>query len=218
MDILQIDGKKFNGTIQWPSLNNAKTKFRGTIQKDVIKFEEYEALTGADDVQLPSNYEGKLNSAGTMISGQVTTEHDGDDSSQSDETPTFHLDRIEITAPKKKKSSSSSSSSDDTFVAGKNLTGTIVIEQSFNLHIKKRKGDTIEGTIKWPTYKSKFKGKIQKDTMTFDEYEIVKQKVPDEKIILPRFYKSKVSRQNKLVEGDFGPNVNQTQGIFRMKI
>jgi len=220
MDILQIEGKKFSGTIQWPSLNNAKTKFRGTKQNDIIKFEEYEALTGADDVQLPSTYEGKLNSAGTMISGQVTTEQDDDSddsSSASLEIPSFHLDRIEVTAPKKD-ISSSSSSSDDTFLPGKKIVGSIIIEQSFNLHIKKKKGDTFEGTIKWPTYTSKFKGKVQNDTMNLDEYEIVKQKVPDEKIILPRFYKSKVDKKNNLIAGDFGPNVNQTQGTFTMKI
>jgi len=106
----------------------------------------------------------------------------------------------------------------DAFEPGKNYTGSIVIEQSFNFQIKKRKGTTIEGTIKWPTYKSKFKGKVEKQNMTFEEYEIVKQKVPDEKIVLPRLYKSKIDKSNSFIEGDFGPNVNQTQGTFKMKM
>lgn len=34
----------FNGEIKWPTLNNAHTKFRGIIDRETIKFEEYEVI------------------------------------------------------------------------------------------------------------------------------------------------------------------------------
>jgi len=217
LDILQVDGKKFTGSIQWPTLNNAKTKLRGTIENEVVKFEEYEAISNADDVQLPSNYEGKISVNGLMIDGQVTTAPDSDSDSDA-ENPSFHLDRIEQKPAAAKPKSSSSSSSDDTFDPGKSLAGSILIEQSFNMKIKKRKNTTIEGIIKWPTYKSKFKGKVENGTLNFEEYELIKQKLPEETITLPRFYKCKVDRKTGSIEGDFGPTLKHTQGTFKMKI
>ena len=47
------------GNLVWPGLD-AKTKIRGTMDKESLSFEEYEVVKG-DDVVVPTNYDGKLN-------------------------------------------------------------------------------------------------------------------------------------------------------------
>lgn len=76
----------FAGTVLWPTLNSAKTKFKGTISGDNIIFEEYEIINGENDVEVPNKYIGKLGSDG-IISGKTDT---SDPEAQS----TFELKRI----------------------------------------------------------------------------------------------------------------------------
>ncbi len=71
-----------DGTITWPTLNDAITKFLGMVDKNNnFKFREYEAIRGEDEVELPANYKGKIRENG-IIEGQVlvpqeiTTESD----------------------------------------------------------------------------------------------------------------------------------------------
>jgi len=79
LQLSSLRGAKITGTVEWPTLSNAKTKLRGTIESSVFKFEEYEAITGADSVQIPSFYSGKLENDGKTIKG--TTLSGGDDDS-----------------------------------------------------------------------------------------------------------------------------------------
>ena len=39
-------GNNISGEIHWPTLNSAKTKFRGTVKGNQIEHEEYEVITG----------------------------------------------------------------------------------------------------------------------------------------------------------------------------
>src|SRR4051812_26468316 len=72
MVVKERNGNAFGGEIQWPTLNSAKTKFRGTITGDSISFEEYEAISGQDDVEIPMKYSGKV--SGNSMTGK--NEHD----------------------------------------------------------------------------------------------------------------------------------------------
>jgi hypothetical protein len=70
MTVTSVDGNAIEGTIDWPTLNNAKTKFRGTASAPSFVFEEYEAIRGEEDVELPAQYNGKFDTDYT-ISGKV---------------------------------------------------------------------------------------------------------------------------------------------------
>jgi len=49
---------EIKGMIMWPSLQKAKTKFRGKISGTKIEFEEYKVLSGKDFVDVPNQYSG----------------------------------------------------------------------------------------------------------------------------------------------------------------
>lgn len=86
--IMRVDERKanaFSGTIQWPTLNSAKTKFKGTIKGDDITFEEYEVVTGQDDVEVPMKYVGRVN--GNSITGK--NEHPDEECAS-----TFKMDKL----------------------------------------------------------------------------------------------------------------------------
>jgi len=190
MDIITISdlGKKINGTIQWPTLNNATTKFKGLVEGDTIRFEEYEAITGEDEVQIPSNYVGKLTNDGNTLKGKIVTDADNSDSDSDTDSPTFQLDKIKgldddsdseaVNTPVKSDKSDKSSSSAEKLQAGSKLSGTCYIQHPFSIKITKRKGVTLEGTVKWPEQqcKTKIKGKIENDILTFEEYELIEKK------------------------------------------
>ncbi|EGG18206.1 hypothetical protein DFA_03693 [Cavenderia fasciculata] len=50
-----------NGTIHWPTMSDAITKFKGTLKGHELKMEEYELVQGNDDeIELPNNYEASV--------------------------------------------------------------------------------------------------------------------------------------------------------------
>lgn len=53
-----------------------------------VAFEEYVAISGEDEVQIPSSYKGTLNNAGTMIKGKTVPADDDDEA-------TFQLDLLD---------------------------------------------------------------------------------------------------------------------------
>jgi len=77
----------FNGIIQWPTLNSAQTKFRGSIAGDTIEFEEYEVLKGEDDVEVPMKYLGKISE--NTIQGKVAHE-------EEENACSFKLEKISV--------------------------------------------------------------------------------------------------------------------------
>lgn len=82
LTVTSFTKKKMEGTIMWPTLN-AVTVWLGNIRKDGQKlvFTEYEALLGAENIELPNNYSCEL--CGNLLSGHIITK-DGTD-------PTFVL-------------------------------------------------------------------------------------------------------------------------------
>jgi hypothetical protein len=53
LTIVQRTNDDLEGTILWPTLGNSLTKMKGTVNSDVLQFEEYEAVRGKDEVEIP---------------------------------------------------------------------------------------------------------------------------------------------------------------------
>ncbi len=104
MVVKERNGANFAGEIQWPTLNSAKTKFKGTVKGDgntflllaalilsALEFEEYEAISGADDVEIPMKYSAKV--ASNTIEGK--NHHD-----DAELLSTFTMEKISTPAAK----------------------------------------------------------------------------------------------------------------------
>jgi len=83
INILKVDGKTIEGTIKWESLDSI-TRFLGIVAKSKLKFTEYEAICGPENVQIPMNYTAVINQ--NTISGKVL----------SDDKATFNVEFIGI--------------------------------------------------------------------------------------------------------------------------
>eukprot|EP00727_Mastigamoeba_balamuthi_P011365 m51a1_g6851 hypothetical protein (543) ;mRNA; r:98277-100002 len=82
------EGCKLEGKIQWPTLNGAETKFRGTVSAaGAVVLDEYEVVKGQDDVEVPNKYVGRI--TGTAVLGEV----------EGNAGATFRLDHIPGPAP-----------------------------------------------------------------------------------------------------------------------
>lgn len=64
-------GRHIEGTICWPTLANAITKFRGDTKGRTLTFVEYEVVQGADQVEVPTKYEVEFDAALRNASGRV---------------------------------------------------------------------------------------------------------------------------------------------------
>lgn len=69
LKIASVKGNKVEGTIDWPTMNDAKTKVNGTIDGCQFEFTEYEVIQGEDEVEIPVTYLGEISD--TSIEGQV---------------------------------------------------------------------------------------------------------------------------------------------------
>ena len=65
-------GLHLEGTITWPSLGGATTKFRGDVRGRKLALVEYEAISGADQVSLPTAYEVIFEPNSATAHGKVT--------------------------------------------------------------------------------------------------------------------------------------------------
>ena len=63
-------GPGFIGFTTWTSLN-AQTKIRGVVDRENLKWEEFEVLQGEDAVVVPVYYNAKLVSNNQMITGRL---------------------------------------------------------------------------------------------------------------------------------------------------
>jgi len=215
MDVAALKGKEITGTINWPTLGNAKTKFRGKIEGNNFFFEEYEAVSGAEDVQIPSYYTGKISSQGTAINGSTKGEF-GSTSNDDEDDATFHLTLLE--------EESSSSDEDVAFPdikEGSEFTGKSYTEYPFTIKFSKRKGDMIEGSITWKTQncKTNFKGTVTSSGIKFEEYEIAKKSDDDMVVPVPMIYTGNWDSSQKFsISGSSGPAVNKLHQKFEIKL
>eukprot|EP01125_Pyxidicula_operculata_P011334 TRINITY_DN3719_c0_g1_i1.p1 TRINITY_DN3719_c0_g1~~TRINITY_DN3719_c0_g1_i1.p1 ORF type:complete len:594 (-),score=192.94 TRINITY_DN3719_c0_g1_i1:18-1799(-) len=213
MEITSVSVGKASGFINWPTLDNARTKFRGTINGDSFTFEEYEAVVSPDKVQIPSNYKGKIENKGKTIKGHISVEDD-----DSQDSPSFHLDLVETDLDD---SEPETDQKKDFMKVGAKASGKVVIEYPFVIKVSKRQGDSVEGTIHWEHQKctTKFKGKVgSNDEITFEEYEIVKKEDEKESVPVPMMYSGKFNNEQASLEGSFGPVVGKESGKFKVTL
>eukprot|EP01112_Ceratiomyxa_fruticulosa_P013177 TRINITY_DN368_c0_g1_i1.p1 TRINITY_DN368_c0_g1~~TRINITY_DN368_c0_g1_i1.p1 ORF type:complete len:476 (+),score=142.59 TRINITY_DN368_c0_g1_i1:168-1595(+) len=139
--VSEVKGENVNGFVEWPTLNNAKTKFKGTLKGASFNFQEYEAVQGADDVQIPMDYTGKID--GITITGDV-----GDKDSKA----TFKLKsltKVSSTPPTSTTTTTTTTTTvpDFEFSVGKKWKGVCLQDMPFVLKITDRTNDTFTGTI-----------------------------------------------------------------------
>jgi len=82
-------GGQITGEVHWPTINNSKTKFRGTLSANgsTFDFEEYEVIGGSDDVEVPVKYSAQL--IGKQLVGKVLI-------SDLDDDVTFTADMVSV--------------------------------------------------------------------------------------------------------------------------
>jgi hypothetical protein len=131
MAVQYRDMKTFTGEVQWPTLDSAKTKFRGTIQGDTLTWEEYEAIQSPDSVELPMKYSAKIE--GNKIKGNVVHE-------EEEMQSVIELEKFS-TAPSKEL---------DLLKSGTKWGGICYVPYPFVFEITKRQRNQIEGTVTWP--------------------------------------------------------------------
>jgi len=184
-------GNNVTGEIHWPTLNSAKTKFKGTIKGDEIEHEEYEVITGQDDVVIPAKYNSKIN--GDNLSGKLITDDE-------ELACSFSLNRIP--APPAKEL--------DIVKTNTKFQGTAYQPFPFTFEITSRKGAKVEGTITWPSLndaKTKVRGTVEGDDLEFEEYEST-----SDEVALPTKYLGRLIK-NQIV-GKF--KGEETRGNFEM--
>lgn len=214
-----ISGSQVSGTIDWPTLNNAKTKFKGTVSANSLAFQEYEVIQGEDDVAVPADYAGTLDLTSTdTISGTVNAgspdggkftvtlveKDDDDDNGDAMETDTG--DKLIGGALKQKHK----------------YSGVVIQQHPFDLAIESRSGNKVEGTINWKNLKcsTKFRGTIDPDTeeLSIEEYAIAKIEAGGVEPELPMRYKANMSADLSSLEGSWGTDLANPEGSFKISI
>jgi len=195
MLVLDRQQSTFTGTIQWPTLNSAKTKFRGEIKGEDVTWEEHEVITGEDDVEIPMKYVGKL-SGGTCITGKNVTD-------DPDMASTFKLEKITTPASKDY----------DVIKPKTKWKGTVYQPFQFEFEITKRKGVEIEGEVTWPgldNAKTKVRGTIEGEIIEFEEFES-----KSDAVVIPVSYIGKFVQKN--IAGKF-KGQDTTGGTFELDL
>lgn len=77
LSVTERDGHQVEGTVCWLTLDNATTRFRGELRGLNVTFEEYEVVSGAEHVVVPTKYtadwvqDGVV--AGRVLEGEPAT-------------------------------------------------------------------------------------------------------------------------------------------------
>jgi len=190
----------FSGEMHWPTLNSAKTRFRGDICGEDIKIEEYEVIQGADEVEIPMHYRGKIK--GNTITGS---------SEDSRNARTFTLNKVTAKLAKEL----------DVLKAKSKWQGVAYHPYPFELEITQRKGIRVEGLLTWPTLNdmcTRVRGIIEGETFQFEEFESESRSNGNnnssDRVELPCNYTGLYI--NKRIAGNFGcKNFN---GLFDIKL
>lgn len=192
VELSSLRGTKMTGTVEWPTLNQAKTKLRGTIDGNSFKFEEYEAISGAESVQIPSFYSGTIKNSGKTIEGKTVSGGDDENEEANEDDAKFKIDLVENDESSEEEQGLSS-----IIKEGAKFNGTSFVENTFSLKVTQRRGNAIQGTIYWDEAKkeSKFKGQIAEEgKVTIEEF--------DNSFATPMTFDGQIN--NALLEGKCG--------------
>jgi hypothetical protein len=216
LKVASVKGNKVEATIDWPTMNDAKTKVNGTIDGCQFEFTEYEVIQGEDEVEIPVTYLGELSD--TSIEGQVKE-------TESGMQATFKLDLVqnedengEEAAKEDEKMEEAEADVADQLQANKTYKGKSITEFPFEMKILKRKGVDVEGEITWTTMKcvTKFKGKVNGDKIEFEETEILKTENGGLEAVVPTSYSGQLSAANGSISGDF--KSDDQNGTFKIEL
>jgi hypothetical protein len=195
----QAGNQLLEGTVKWSTLNNAETKFRGKMSADgTFEIEEYEVITGVDDVVVPTKYKGSV-VTGNAISGAV----------EGQDQATFKLDYLAPppapaapapAAPPPPPPPPPLPKEFEVIKDGAELKGTVTLQVPMNIHFDKvagAGGGEVTATVTWPSLAgavSHVRGTISVDgQLSFDELDI-------DKSIL-RSFKGKLEVAENAVKG-----------------
>lgn len=70
LSVTEQDGYQVEGTVCWLTLENATTRFRGELRGLTVTFEEYEVVSGAEHVVVPTKYTAVWTQDG-IVTGRV---------------------------------------------------------------------------------------------------------------------------------------------------
>jgi len=129
-------------------------------------------------------------------------------------------------------SSQATTGSISALTEGKSFSGLALVEYPFTIKITKRKGPQVEGHIKWTLQKckTKFKGKVSNDELTFEEVEMLEKNDDEEEaasVKIPTLYSGKYhehptpsdsAKDVPSISGHFGPAVNVNKGKFTIHL
>jgi len=187
------------GTIHWPTVGDTLTKIRGSMKSDEMKFEEYEAIRGEDNIEIPQNYDGKL--TGNSVSGTLTD--------SEGEKCSFKLDLV---------SKRSAKVQDLPFLQAKaQFEGNFLEKCPMETNIISRTamGDLM-GTILWPTVdntRTKFKGELLADgSLKLEEFQLVE----GDGVEIPVEYDGKIAGNN--IKGKYVVVSTKATGEFTLDL
>jgi len=188
------------GTINWPTLGDTLTKIRGSITNDDLKFEEYEATRGEDNVELPQNYSGKF--TGSAVSGSLTD--------TQGESSSFKLNLV---------SKRSAKAQDLPFLQAKaQFEGTYQENYPMEMTVISRTsmGD-LAGTVYWssldPKTKTKFKGELATDgKVKLEEFQLLE----GDGVEIPNEYEGKLNGNS--IKGTYNTPVTKANGEFTLEM
>ncbi|KAK5577155.1 hypothetical protein RB653_002093 [Dictyostelium firmibasis] len=158
MTVDDVVGDKVSGVITWINLGYAKTKYKGNVvaANGEFDFQEYEIISGEDDVEVPNDYKSIV--YGDQIIGKV-----GDSTFKLKLTKSPPVTNIQPDSQWK---------------------GTSTLIENFKLDVVKRDGENITGTITWGSNFdeaiSTFTGKITSTCIEVSDYKEGKKLGPEE--------------------------------------
>ncbi|EGC40594.1 hypothetical protein DICPUDRAFT_146505 [Dictyostelium purpureum] len=190
MTVDNVDGNdEVSGTITWINLGSAKTKYKGKLNRATgeFNFEEYEVITGEDEVEVPNSYTSVV--YGDEIIGKITDS-------------TFKL--------KLTKSPPVTHMQPDS-----KWNGTSRQPENFKLEITKRENADIMGKITWSSYDAfgTFKGTVTPTHIDVSEYKET-SKNPGPELTHP-FKLVPIITQNK--QSSNGTTITTTKTSFKIE-
>ncbi|EGG18952.1 hypothetical protein DFA_02692 [Cavenderia fasciculata] len=212
-------GDDISGEIEWPTLEGAKSKFRGTVDSvaETVEWEEYEAICEEDQLELPQKYSAKFvynpaSSKPPSLEGKTTT----DPAEPSTFKITLNKKSLSMITSAVPAATASAAAAVTTppppsiplsfLVAGASFEGNLIQQFPLVLKITSRKSPkTVEGTIEWTqlSTKTKIKGTVDGDQIQFTEYEVF----AGDGVELPVEYKGKIASKDTTKKDILGDDI-----------
>jgi len=191
IDIISRVDNKIQAIMSWPTLDNGQTKARGEITGKQFVLDEYEIIKGNDCV-VPNKYTGIIAPEGNKVAGKFKD--------STGENGTFKIEYVKVSLKEK-------------IHLNSEYAGICYQPFPFRLQISKVDGSAIEGFVTWPTAnnaKTKIRGTITNEELTFEEYELVVGADVD----VPTNYHGKIFVNT--LKGEF--KAKEMQGDFKIEL